>query len=82
MAYNPPMEKDETLDEFVRILGRIKELLGEATISEEKGVDLVKTIEQLRQSGNNDDADELAELVERADELKALHQVPPTTSRA
>jgi len=74
VTYNPPMEKDETLDEFVQILGRIKELVGEATIAEEEGIDLVKTIEQLRQSGNNDDADELAELVERADKLKALQQ--------
>ena len=68
------MEKDETLEEFVQILGRIQELVGEATISNDEGFDPVKTIEQLRQSGNNDDADELAELIERADELKA-HQL-------
>ena len=66
------MEKDETLEEFVQILGRIQELVGEATISNDEGFDLVETIEQLRKSGNNDDADELAELIERADELKAL----------
>lgn len=67
------MDKDETLEEFVQILGRIQELVGEATISNDEDFDLVKTIEQLRQSGNNDDADELAELIERADELKAQH---------
>ena len=72
MTYNPLMEKDETLEEFVQILGRIQELVGEATISNDEGFDLVETIEQLRKSGNNDDADELAELIERADELKAL----------
>ena len=72
MTYNPLMEKDETLEEFVQVLGRIQELVGEATISNDEGFDPVKTIEQLRQSGNNDDADELAELIERADELKAL----------
>lgn len=72
MTYNPLMEKDETLEEFVQILGRIQELVGEATISNDEGFDLVETIEQLRKSGNNDDAEELAELIERADELKAL----------
>jgi len=67
------MENDKTLEEFVQILGRIKDLIGEAAISDD-GIDLVKAIEGLRQSGNDQDADELAELVERADELKAQHQ--------
>ncbi len=68
------MNKDETLEEFVQILGRIKELVGEAKISTDEGIDLVKAIEQLRQSGNDTDADELAALFERADELKSQHQ--------
>lgn len=68
------MDKDETLDEFVQILGRIKALLGEEAISDDEGPDLVAAIEELRASGNNEDADELAALLERADELKAQHQ--------
>ena len=74
MTYNRQMDNDETLDEFVQILGRIKDLVGEVTISDDEGIDLVEAIEQLRRSGNNKDADELAELLERADELKAQHQ--------
>jgi hypothetical protein len=69
------MEKDETLDEFVRILGRIAELMGSASMSDDKDIDLDRAIEQLRLSGNDEGADELAELVKRADELKAQHQV-------
>ena len=65
------MEKDETLEEFVQILGRIKDLLGEETLPSDTGIDLVDAVEQLRQSGNDKDADELAELLERAEELKA-----------
>jgi len=68
------MDNDETLEEFVQILGRIKVFVGEAMISDD-GIDLVKAIEGLRQSGNDKDADELAELLERADELKVKHQV-------
>lgn len=75
MTYNPQMETDKTLDEFVQILGRIKELIGDVAIEDDEGLDLTKAIERLRLSDNNDDADELAELVERADELKAQHQV-------
>ena len=67
------MDNDKTLEEFVQILGRIKDLIGEAATSDD-GIDLVKAIEGLRQSGSDQDADELAELVERADELKAQHQ--------
>jgi hypothetical protein len=69
------MDNDKTLEEFVQILGRIKDLVGEAAISDD-GFDLVKAIEGLRQSGNDQGADELAELVKRADELKAQHQPP------
>ena len=72
--YNPRMEHDETLFEFVQILGRIKQLMGDVSISEDEDVNLVKAIEQLRQSGNTKDADELAALVQRADEMKAIHQ--------
>ena len=68
------MDKDETLDEFVQILGRIKALLGEEAISDDEGPDLVAAIKELRASGNNEDADELAALLKRADELKAQHQ--------
>ena len=74
MNYNPPMATDETLDEFVQILGRIKELMGDVSIEDDEDFDLDKVIERLRLSGNNDNADELAELIKRADELKALHQ--------
>ena len=68
------MEKDETLEEFVQILGRIKDLLGEETLPSDTGIDLVDAVEQLRQSGNDKDADELAELLKRAEELKAQQQ--------
>jgi len=68
------MDNDKTLEEFVEILGRIKNLIGEAAISDD-GFDLVKAIEWLRQSGNDQGADELAELIKRADALKAQHQV-------
>ena len=69
------MDNDKTLEEFVEILGRIKDLIGEAAISDD-GFDLAKAIEGLRQSGNDQGADELAELIKRADELKAQHQQP------
>jgi len=68
------MDYDETLVEFLQILGRIKDLVGEVTISDDAGVDLAGTIQQLRLSGNSEGADELTELVKRADELKAQHQ--------
>ena len=74
MTYNQQMDKDETLEEFVQILGRIKDLVGEATIADDKGLDIVGVIEQLRASGKNEDADELVGLLERADELKAQHE--------
>ena len=68
------MDYDKTLGEFVQILGRIKDLVGEATISDDAGIDLAEAIERLRASGNSKNADELAELCARADELKAQHQ--------
>ena len=68
------MDNDEALQEFMQILARIKTLLGEATISDGAGIDLDAAVEQLRESGNNNDADELARLCKRADELKALQQ--------
>ena len=71
------MDNDETLEEFVQILGRIKELVGELEHPGDEGVDLVKAIERLRQSGNDTDAEELAALIERADELKVQHQPKP-----
>ncbi len=74
MTYNLCMDKDETLDEFVQILGRIADLMGAATVSDDKDVDLDEAIEQMRLAGNDEGADELAELVQRADELKAQHQ--------
>jgi len=74
VTYNPQMENDETLQEFMQILGRIKTLLGEATISDGASIDLDAAVEQLRESGNNKDADELATLCKRADELKAQQQ--------
>ena len=73
MTYNLCMDKDETLDEFVQILGRIADLMGAATVSDDNEVDLDKAIEQLRSSGNDEGADELVELLARADELKAQH---------
>jgi hypothetical protein len=75
VTYNLCMDKDETLDEFVQILGRIADLMGAASMSDDKDIDLDKAIEKLRLSGNDEGADELAELVKRADELKAQHQV-------
>ena len=74
MPYNLCMDKDETLDEFVQILGRIADLMEAASMSDDKDIDLDKAIEKLRLSGNDDGADELAELVQRAEELKAQHQ--------
>jgi len=74
MTYNPQMDDDGTLDEFVQILGRIKNLVGAAAISDAEDIDLVEAIQRLRRSGNDKDADELAGLVERADEMKAQHQ--------
>ena len=68
------MENDDTLIEFVQILGRIADLAGEALMSDDEEIDLVKTVQKLRQSGNGQDADKLEELVQRADELKAQHQ--------
>ncbi len=75
MTYNPQMENDKTFEEFIQILERIKEMIGDVAIEDDEGFDLTKAVERLRLSGNNDDADELAELIERADELKAQHQV-------
>ena len=74
MAYNLPMDNDDTLREFLQILGRIADLAGEALMSDDEEIDLVEAVHKLRQSGNDKDAGELAELVQRADELKAQHQ--------
>lgn len=68
------MDNDDTLREFLQILGRISDLAGEAVMSDDEEIDLVETIQKLRQSENDKDADELAELVQRADELRAQHQ--------
>ncbi len=73
MNYNRQMGGDGSLDEFVQILERIKNLVGNAKISDDD-IDLAGAIEQLRLSGNNDDADELGELFERAEALQAQHQ--------
>lgn len=75
MAYNLRMDSDATLGEFIKILGRIKELAGEAAVADDKGIDLAAAIEHLRESGGNKVADELAELVKRADELQAQQQL-------
>lgn len=74
MTYNPQMEKDEKLEEFVQILGRIRDMVGEESMSGGTGIDLIDIVEQLRQSGDDKDADELNELLKRAEELKAEHQ--------
>ena len=74
VTYNTLMDKDETLEEFVQILGRIQKLIEDETTADGNGLDLVEAINQLRQSGKDEIADELAGLVERADELKTLQQ--------
>jgi hypothetical protein len=74
VAYNLPMDNDDTLREFLQILGRIADLAGEALMSDDEEINLVETIQKLRLSGNDQDADELEKLVQRADELKAQHQ--------
>lgn len=68
------MENDEKLEEFVQILGRIKDLVGEESMSDGTGIDLADVVEQWQQSGNDADADELGELIKRAEELKAQHK--------
>ena len=68
------MDKNETLEEFVQILGRIQKLIEEETPADGHGLDLVEAIKQLRKSGKDDVADELAGLLERADELKTQQQ--------
>jgi hypothetical protein len=68
------MENDEKLEEFVRILGRIRDLVGDEAMSDSTGIDLVDIVEQLRLSKNDKDADELAELINRAEALKMQHQ--------
>lgn len=74
MIYNARMDKDEKLEEFVQILGRIQKLIEEETVADDNGLDLIEAIKQLRKSGKDDVADELAGLVERADELKTQQQ--------
>jgi hypothetical protein len=51
--------------------------MGSATVSDDESANLDEAIERLRLSGNDKDADELAELVKRAEELKAQHQAKP-----
>lgn len=68
------MENDEKLEEFVQILSRIRDLVGEEPMTGGTGIDLVDMVEQLRQSGDDKDADELSELINRAEELKTQHQ--------
>jgi len=68
------MDKDEKLEEFVQILSRIRDLVGEEPMTGGTGIDLIDIVEQLRQSGDDKDADELSELLKRAEELKAEHQ--------
>jgi hypothetical protein len=74
VLYNLRMDKDETLHDFVQILGRIKDLLGESMLSADEDIDLQEAVERLRRSGNSEDADELAGLCKRADDLKAQRQ--------
>jgi hypothetical protein len=74
VTYNPQMERDKKLDEFVQILGRIRYLVGKETIAHDPDVDLGKAIERLRLSGKNKDADELTDLIKWADTLKAQQQ--------
>ena len=73
MIYNSQMDNDEKLEEFVQILGRIGDLVGEESMSDGIGIDLVDVVEQWRQSGNDTDADELGELIKCAEELKTQH---------
>ena len=74
MTDNVQTENEKTLEEFIQILGRIAELVGENTTSDDDDVDLVDAIQRLRLSGNSTGADELEELFQRAEDLKALHQ--------
>jgi len=74
VTYNSQMDKDEKLEEFVQILGRIRDLVGEEPMTGGTGIDLVDIVEQLRQSGDDKDADELSELLKRAEELRAQQQ--------
>jgi len=74
VTYNPQMDEDEKLEEFVQILGRIRDLVGEEPMTGGTGIDLLDIVEQLRQSGDDKDADELTELLKRAEELKAQQQ--------
>ena len=71
------MDKDKKLEEFVQILGRIRYLVGEETIADDQNVDLDKAVEQLRLSGKNKEADELADLIKWADTLKEQQQAKP-----
>lgn len=76
MTYTLQMDNDELdkLDELAQIVGRVADLMGEATFSDDEAIDSVEAIQRLRLAGNNEDADELAKLILRADELKARHR--------
>ncbi len=67
------MEYDKETDELAQILGRITDLMGEASFSGGEAINSVEAIQRLRLAGNNKDADELAELFLRGDELKAKY---------
>jgi len=45
------MDTDDTLRDFLQVLGRIADLAGEALMSDDEEIDLVATIQKLRQSG-------------------------------
>ena len=68
------MGYDETTDELAKILGRMADLMGEQSFSDDDSINSVDAIQGMRLAGKNDDADELAELIQRADELKAQHR--------
>ena len=68
------MGYDETTDELAKILGRMANLMGEQSFSDDDSINSVEAIQGMRLAGKNDDADELAELIQRADELKAQHR--------
>lgn len=74
MIYNQQMDDDTKLEEFLGILGRIKNLTGEASVSDDGDLDLDSAIKQLRKTGNDRDADKLAGLIKQAENMKAEHQ--------
>lgn len=61
----------DKLDELVTISTRVADLMDEASFSDDENIDTVEAIKRLRLSGANEDADELAELFQRIDEMKS-----------